>query len=154
MRLDDVDDLGTNSRVDIESNDKVLFKLGQVALALPDVDVGTNIDEGLGWMANCSTELFKFEDAVVKVVAVVHGYVAVGGLGTPNLGWNIDDKGIGTREKVRHGVRIGADISWKSARRQTSRKEQSRRKRKRGGIGSIGGVDSALKVAEGHVVGG
>ena len=48
MRLDDVDDLGTNSRIDIESNDKVLFELGQVALALPDthlcIDRCTHVD--------------------------------------------------------------------------------------------------------------
>jgi hypothetical protein len=41
--------------------------------------------------------LFKFEDAVVNVVAIVHRDVAIHRLRTPNLGWNVDDKGPGSR---------------------------------------------------------
>jgi hypothetical protein len=153
MGLNDVDNLGADCRINVEANDKVLFEFWKVTLPLPNVDIGADVEEGLRRVADGAAELFEFEDAVIDIVAVVHGNVTIDWFGPPNLRRHIDYKRMGKGYKRRHRIGIGADISVIGARRHTSGDKQSRRKRKRGSNLSWGRMDSALEEAERHIVG-
>jgi hypothetical protein len=139
MRLNDVDNLSTDRRGDIEANDKVLIELGKIAVAFPDMNIGADVNEGLGWMTEGFAELFKLKYTLIDVVAVVHGNVTVDGFRAPDLGRNFNDEGVRSRR----------------GRRDTrGRRESRRRNRQRvvGGGRSGGRVDSTLEETEGGIV--
>jgi hypothetical protein len=92
VRLDDVDDSLTGCWGHVKANDKVLFKFRKIASTVPKVNVGANIGEGFGRMTNGGTELFEFEDAVVNIVAIIHGNITINRLGTPYFRRYFDDK--------------------------------------------------------------
>ena len=102
VRLNDVDDSGADLGSNIEANDEVLGKFWKVSFTIPQVDVGADVGKRFRWVAEGSAELFELEDALVKVVAVIHGDIAVDRFGAPYLGWNIDDKGTS-----KWGKRVG-----------------------------------------------
>ena len=105
VRLDYIDNGLADIRGSIRSDDKVLVEFREVSVKHPCVDVGTVVDKGLWGSAYGFAILLEFKDAVVNVVAVVHGNVAVQWLRAPYLGRNIDDKGrqgkVVRRGKVR-----------------------------------------------------
>jgi hypothetical protein len=119
VRLDDSDDRSTDSRRNVGADDEVLLEFWEIALAVPKMNIGANIDEGFGRVADGITELLKFEDAVVDVVAVVHRNITVDGLGPPNFGRYFDHEStrarLGKRQRrsiivVGIGVGIVADM--------------------------------------------
>jgi hypothetical protein len=81
VRLDDVDDSLTGCWGHVKANDEVLFKFRKIAGTVPKVNVGANIGEG-----------FEFEDAVVNIVAIIHGNITINRLGTPYFRRYFDDK--------------------------------------------------------------
>lgn len=94
MGFNDVDNGGAGGKINIKTDDKVLVKFRLVARALPLVNVGANVDEGFRRVADGAAELLKLENTLIDVVTVVHRNVTVNGLGTPNLGWDFDDKDL------------------------------------------------------------
>jgi hypothetical protein len=86
VRLDDSDDRSTDSRGNVGADDEVLREFWEIALPVPKMNIGANIDERFGRVADGITELLKFEDAAVDVVAVVHRNITVDGLGRQILG--------------------------------------------------------------------
>jgi hypothetical protein len=94
MGLDDGNNRGTNSRVDVGVNDKILFKFREVTLSIPKVNISTGVREWGWWMANSFAITLEEEDALVNIVAVVHRNVAVSRFGAPHFGRNIDDKSV------------------------------------------------------------
>jgi hypothetical protein len=123
MRLNDGNHLSTNLRSDIKADNKVLGEFREIAVTLPDMNIGTDVDEGFRWVADSLPKLFEFKDALVKIVAVVHRDVLVGRLGTPNLGWDIDNKRAGGREGGRGQSRHGSVIQ---SRQRHTRKRDAR----------------------------
>jgi hypothetical protein len=92
------------------------------------MNIGANIDERFGRVADGISELLKFEDAVVDVVAIVHRNITVDGLGPPNFGRYFDNKStrarLGKRQRrsiiiVGVGVGIVADICTGQERRKS-----------------------------------
>ena len=61
------------------------------------MNVGAVKNERLGRVAEGLAILFEFEDIVVNIIAVIEGHVAVDRLGSPDLGWYVNDKGAGKR---------------------------------------------------------
>ena len=117
------------------------------------MDVGSDVREWFWGMTDRPTELFKFEDAVIDVVAVVHRNVAVDWLRAPEVWRNIDDKSTGTgaqgwdRIRIRVVVRVVLVVVVRMV-----MNGQARWKRKLGSRVSGGGMHSALEVAQRHVV--
>jgi hypothetical protein len=92
VRLDDVDNSSTNFGGNVDADDEVLSKLGEIALALPYMDIGADVDERFRRMADGFTKLLEFENALVDVVGVVHWNILVNRLGSPDLRWYFDDE--------------------------------------------------------------
>jgi hypothetical protein len=99
IRLDDGDNASTDGRVGIRINDEILFEFRKVTLAIPDMDVRASVGEGSGGMADGFAVTFKKEYTLVNVIAVVHRDVTIGRFGSPQLGRNINDKGISGRKE-------------------------------------------------------
>jgi hypothetical protein len=54
------------------------------------MDVGADIDEGLGWVTEGFAKLLKLKDAFVDIITVVGLDIMIKGLGAPNLGRNFN----------------------------------------------------------------
>jgi hypothetical protein len=113
MGFDDVDNSGTGLRSNVKADNEVLVEFRQVAFALPNVDVGSDINERLGRMADGFAKLLEFKYAVINVVAVINRNVAVDGLGAPDFWRNFDHKSAnwwrsGRRSSSGGGVRARA----------------------------------------------
>jgi hypothetical protein len=128
VRLDDSDDVSTDSRGNVGADDEILLEFRKIALSVPKVNIGANINERFGRVADGITELLKFEDAVVDVVAVIHRNITVDGLGSPNFGRDFDHKSTRTRLRKRQrqsiivvgiGVGIVADVFAGQERRKS-----------------------------------
>jgi hypothetical protein len=79
------------------------------------MNIGANIDERFGRVADGIAELLKFEDAVVDVVAAVHRNITVDEIGPPNFGRCFDRSII----VVGIGVGIVADMFAGQERRKS-----------------------------------
>jgi hypothetical protein len=110
--LDDVDNGGTNCRVDVRADIEVLGKFRKVTLTVPEMNVGTDVDEGFRWVTDGSAVLLKLEDALVEIVTVVDRNVAIDRLGAPYLGRNFDGEGTGSRAGIRK--RVGTRVRQQS----------------------------------------
>ena len=127
MGLDNVDNGGADFWVDVEADDEVLGKFRQIALTIPEMDIGADVNEGFRRVADGLPALLKFKDRVVDVVGVVHRDVAVNRLGSPKLGRHFDCKGIGARKESRERGRCGAESRNGRSRSRASIEEQSGR---------------------------
>ena len=89
------------------------------------MDMGVDVDVRLGRMADGFAILLE----LVYIVNIIHCIIAVGRLRTPNLGRYVNDKSMGiNRNKSRHGIGIGMNISWRSTRRQAEKIKQTKTK--------------------------
>jgi hypothetical protein len=117
-------------RVEESTNDEVLVKFGKVAFSVPKVNVGAGVGEGSGRVADRTTVLFEKKDAVVDVIAVVHGNVAIDRFRAPKLRRHVDNKGMGNRTKRKMVVKIGNAGGRQGGERHShERVDVSRRKR-------------------------
>jgi hypothetical protein len=101
MRLDDGDDGGADSGSDGRPNNKILGEFIDVAVVVPQVDVGARIGEWCGRVTDGTTVLFEQEDALIDIVAAVHGNALIGRLGAPKFGRNSNDKRTGGANRSR-----------------------------------------------------
>jgi hypothetical protein len=99
IRLDDGDNASTDGRVNIRTNKEILFELGKVTLAIPEMDVRASVGEGSGGMADGFARTFKKEYTLVNVVTVVHRNIVIGRFGSPQLRRDINDKGMSGRKE-------------------------------------------------------
>ena len=97
--LDDGDNPGVDSGIEIGCDRKVLVKLRLVTSCVPVVDVSrvTVHDEGAWGTADGFAVSFKEEDRFVNIGAVVDRDVMVSGFRAPDLGRHLDD------EQARYG---------------------------------------------------
>jgi hypothetical protein len=112
VRFNDINNGSANCRVDVGTNIEVLGKFGKVTLTIPEMNIGTDVGEGLRWMANGFAILFKLEDALVDIVTVVDRNVTVDRLGAPYLGRDVNGEGTGSRAGRRK--RVGARVRQQS----------------------------------------
>jgi hypothetical protein len=120
MRLDDVYDSFTNLWGNIDTDNEVFVELRQVTLTLPEMDVGADIDKRFGRVADGLAKLFKFKDALIDVIAIIHWNIAVNGLGAPDLRRNLDHQGVS--EWRGRGGRWGSGDSRVRARAREERR--------------------------------
>ena len=140
MGLDNVNNGGADFWVDVEADNEVLGKFRQIALTIPEMDVGADVNEGLRRVADDLPVLLKFKDRVVDVVGAVHRNVAVNRLGSPKLGRHFNHKGIGARKESGERGRCGAENRNRRSRSRASIEEQCRADKKENG-----GWDSQLE---------
>jgi hypothetical protein len=99
------------------------------------VKVGAIVGERGRGMTNRSAVLFKNKDAIVDIVAVVHGNVAIDRLRAPELRGNVDDERMSNRARIKMIIKIGdaggrQDGKWDERRRNNDRVDASRGGRK------------------------
>ena len=63
------------------------------------MDVRASVEEGSGGMTDGFAVTFNKEYTLINVVPVVHRDVTIGRFGSPQLGRNINDKGISGRKE-------------------------------------------------------
>jgi hypothetical protein len=83
MGFDDGDNGRAGGRVNSRTDNKVLGEFGKVPSAVPKVKVGVIVGKRCRGMTNRTAVLFKKKDAIVDIVAAVHGKVAIERLRTP-----------------------------------------------------------------------
>jgi hypothetical protein len=137
MRLDDGDDGGADGGSDGWPNNKILGELVDIAVVVPQVDVGARIGEWCRRMTDGTTVLFKEEYALIDVVAVVHGNVLIGRLGAPKFGRNSNDKRAGGTNRSRI-VEVRKLRSRESRRVRSSSTEQGSSSAHRASQSTIG----------------
>lgn len=85
------------------------------------MNVGTDVDERLGRVADGLSELLELEDTFVNVGGIIHGNIFVDRLGAPNLRRNLDDKCTGWNGDRRRRYSVER---WSGSRRGSLRKEK------------------------------
>jgi len=110
MGLDDVDNPVANFWGYIEADDEVLVEFGEISFFLPDMNVGSDINERLWRVADGFAKLFKLKDALINVVAVICRNVFVERLGTPIFCRNFDDKRVGKESDGGRWNSVGEEI--------------------------------------------
>jgi hypothetical protein len=95
MRLDDRDDGSADSGVDGRPDNKTLGEFSDIAVVVPQVEVGARVGKWCRRMADSTTVLFKNEHALVDVVTVIHGDALIVRLGAPKFGRDSNDERAG-----------------------------------------------------------
>jgi hypothetical protein len=134
MGFNDGDDGRAGGRVNSRTDNKVLGEFGKVPSAVPKVKVGAIVGERCRGMTNRTAVLFKKKDAVVDVVAAVHGNAAIDRLWAPELRGDVDDQRMSNRARTKMIIKIDdaggrQDGEWER-RRNNDRVDASRGGRK------------------------
>jgi hypothetical protein len=107
MGFDDGDDGRAGGRVNSRTDNKVIGEFGEVPSAVPKVKIGAIVGERGRGMTNRTSVLLKKKDAIVNIVAVVHGNVAIDRLRAPELRGNVDDERRSNRARIKMIIKIG-----------------------------------------------
>jgi hypothetical protein len=86
VRLDDIDNSLAGGWRNVGTKNEIFVKFGEVTSTIPNMDVSADVDKRFRWMANGGAKLFKFKNAIVDIVAIIHGDITVDGLGAPDFG--------------------------------------------------------------------
>jgi hypothetical protein len=71
------------------------------------VKVGVSVGERCRGMTNRTAVLFKKKDAIVDIVAAVHGNVAINRLPAPELRGDVDDERMSNGARMKMIIKIG-----------------------------------------------
>jgi hypothetical protein len=96
MRLDEISDGRSHRWGDVGPYIETLGKLSKVASTVPQMDVGTRVRKRLGGPTNGFAVALEYKYTLVDVVAIVHWDVSINWLGSPKLGWHVDNKCAGS----------------------------------------------------------
>jgi hypothetical protein len=107
MGFEDGDDGRAGGRVDSRTDNKVLGEFGKVPSAVPKVKIGAIIGERGRGMTNRTAVLLKKKDAIVNIIAVVHGNAAIDRLRAPELRGDVDDERMSNRARIKMIIKIG-----------------------------------------------
>jgi hypothetical protein len=107
MGFDDGNDGRADGRVNSRTDNKVLGEFGKVLSAVPKVKIGAIVGERGRGMTNRTAVLLKKKDAIVDIVAVVHGNVAIDRLRAPDLRGDVDDERMSNRARIKMIIKIG-----------------------------------------------
>jgi hypothetical protein len=108
MRLDNCNDGGADRGGSGGVDNEILREFSGVTGLIPEVDIGTGIDERDEGLVDSTTVTFEEENGIVNVIAVIEGNVAIIWFWSPYFGWNFDDeersdgrggRGIGERRR-------------------------------------------------------